>query len=77
MLFGRMSSGHMEEDRDGVVFQLLRSRVRRNIFIFPESGLEEVQLIVEAFVLTPSLKERLVCWRDSDVVQGSGRGLYR
>ena len=33
------------------------------IIIFPESGFEELQHIMEAF-LAPMLKEWLLCWRD-------------
>lgn len=57
-------------------------RVRRTIFIFPVSGLEELQTHhggfrchTEPWLREPSLKERLVFWRDGGVIQGSSRGL--
>jgi hypothetical protein len=47
------------------------------VTVFPESGFEELQLIMEAFLVTTlriTFKEWLICWRNGDVILGSGRG---
>ena len=56
-------------------------RSRRTILIFSESGLEELPTHhggcrhTEPWLRALSLKERLLCWRDCGVNQGSSRGL--
>ena len=59
-----------------------RLRARRTIFIFPESGLQELptqhggyRFHTEPWLRAPSLKVQLVCWRDVGAIQGSSRGL--
>jgi hypothetical protein len=52
-----------------------------SITIFPESGFGELPnhhgdfpCRKEPCLYTPMLKELLVCWKDGEVIQGSGRG---
>jgi hypothetical protein len=59
-----------KSDRDGVVFRLWRSTRRRHaIIIFPESGLEELQLIMEAFVFIQS-PGCVQVWKNGSYVEG-------
>ena len=87
---GRVSSGYTEERPTGSLFRLGGSNRQvegpsylfGTITIFPESGFEEFQIIIEAFLvaeswlLAPRLKEHIVCWRDGGVIQGSGKGWW-
>ena len=79
ILLSRLLVSWKESARGGLVFRLGGSNRRvegpsylfDTISIFPESGLEGPQRIMEA---APRLKQRLVCWRDVGVIQGLGRG---
>ena len=71
-----------KSDRGSLVSRLCGSNLRvegtsylyDTTTIFPESGLEELELIMKASHVTLRLKERRVYWRDGDVIQGSSRG---
>ena len=71
-----------KSDRVGLICRLCSSNLRvegtsylyDTTTIFPESGLEELGLIMKASLVTPRSKERCVYWKDGDVIQGSSRG---
>ena len=86
---GNVSSEHTEKERPRWLLFRLGGSNRQvegpsylfgTITIFPESGFEEIQLIIETFLvaeswlLAPRLKEHIVCWKDGGVIQGSGKG---